>query len=220
MAKLLHLKHILIKQGIIMSVVVLVSLAFAYAASYWLQGVKEEEQRLASRFRAVEGEISQRAGKNADAVKYLELYERITGASEQEKISDLKRERAQHWLLETAQALDVKNLEGTFEPVITMDAPAFKKKTLQGIYSLVKLRFNAMNDLTALHFVETVLNDFPGYVKCTRLLISRKNNITNTVLQEAAKGKFPEMVSVELEFFWIGVREVAQTPAAAEGEGM
>lgn len=219
MAKLLQLKNILIRQGIIMSVVVLVSLAFAYAAYFWLSGAVDEEQRLASRFRSVEGEITQRTGKNADALKYLELYERITGTSEQEKISDLSRERAQRWLIATAQELDVKNLEGSFEPVVEIDSPALKKNTLQGIYSQVKLRFGAMSDITALRFAETVLNEFPGYVKVTRFQLVRKGDITNTVLQDAAKGTFTEMVNVEMEFLWIGVREVAKPASANAARG-
>lgn len=209
MIKMLSLRKELIKYSIIMLVAVSVSGALAYGIHAWSSGLQEEAQRAKSQLASAEREVSSREMKNQDARTYLELYRRITGDSEQAKISDLRRERAQTWLKEAARENHILNLEGSFDPVVPIESEPFRKKTLQGINSLVKLKFAAMTDEQIYNFLEAITTTFPGYVKVTKFTLERTGDITDSVLQAAERGRFPTLVTGTMEFYWIGVREVA-----------
>lgn len=218
MQKLQSLRKILIKNAIIMSVAVLVSCVVAYSVFSWSSSLQTEAKRAESRLNSARRDVSSREVKNEDARNSLELYRQITGESEQAKISDLSRDKAQLWLKAAAKANDIVNLKGTFDPVTPIASEDFKKKTLEGISSLVKLEFAAMTDEQIYRFVESIINDFPGYVKINVLTLERTGEITDEVLRAAGRGKFPELVKGTMEFHWVGVREVsAESNAAQQG---
>lgn len=217
MVKYQALRKNLIKISIIVSVLVLVSSVVAYSTHAWYSGKQADARRAQGQLNTAEGEVNSRGLKNEDARKYLELYRQITGESEQAKISDLSRDKAQLWLRSVANANDIMNLKGSFEPVQDIPAASFKKKTLAGIASLVKLEFGAMSDEQIFHFVQAILDRFPGYVKINTFTLERGGEITPDTLRNAGRGQFPELVKGKMEFYWVGVREV--DPDAAQQGG-
>jgi type II secretory pathway pseudopilin PulG len=215
MVKLQSLKKQLVKNAIIMLVAVSVTGAIAYSVFSWSSGVQEEAQQAQNRLNNAERDVNSRTLKNEDARKYLELYQRITGDDEQSKISNLNRRKAQEWYSIVSKDLHIRNGKGNFGSETVIAADPFKKKTLQGISSLVKLEFEALTDRQVYAFLDTLLTDFPGYVKITKFSMEKDGEITDAVLRSAGKGNFPNLVKTQFEFYWIGVREVA--PEGEEG---
>lgn len=202
------LRKTLIKYSIIMLLAVLVSSVIAYSVFSWSSGLQQEAKRAQSRLNAARGEVSSRESENKSARNSLELYRQITGESEQAKISDLSRDKAQFWLKDIAKQNDIVDLEGSFDPVTPIASTDFKKTTLEGISSLVKLNFAAMTDVQIYRFIEAVLDDFPGYVKITAFTLERTGEVTDSVLRAAGRGEVPKLVKGTMEFYWVGVREV------------
>lgn len=208
MVKSQALKKKLIKTSIIMLVAVSASAAIAYSVFAWSSSLQEDARKAENKLNAARRDVSSREIKNADARKYLELYKRITGESEQAKISDLSREKAQLWLKELARQTGVVNLQGSFSPVTPMKDENFRKKTLEGISSEVKLEFSAMTDENAYRFLNAVLHRFPGYVKVTAFTLTRDGEISDSVLVATGRGEIPALVKGSMDFYWIGVREI------------
>lgn len=217
--KMQSLRKDLIKYSIIALVGVSASAALAFGVFSWSSGLQEEARKAENKLRSAQGDVSSRTLKNQDARTYLELYQRITGESEQAKISDLSREKARKWLEVTAKANYIVNLEGSFDPVVPIQAEAFRKKTLEGISSLVKLKFSAMTDEQIYRFVEAITRSFPGYVKVIKFQLERKGEISDAVLLAAGRGQFPQLVEGTMEFYWIGVREVQAENANQQAGG-
>lgn len=208
MVKLQSLKKQLVKNAIIMSVAVSVTGAIAFSVFSWSSGTLEEAQQAQNRLNAAERDVNSRTLKNEDARKYLELYQRITGEDEQSKISNLSRQKAQEWNVAVSKRLNINNGKGSFGSEAVITAEPFKKKTLQGISSLVKLEFETLTDTQVYAYLDTLLQDFPGYVKITKFSMEKDGEINDAVLRAAGSGRFPNLVKTQIEFYWIGVREV------------
>jgi hypothetical protein len=214
------LKKRLIKISVIAAIAVSVSGAAAFAVYSWSSGLQQEASTAKNNLNRALGDVSSRELKNKEAQEYLELYLKITGESEQAKISDLNRDKAQSWLKQVAAQNSITNLVGEVEPLEPIVNEAFKKKTFQGITSQVSLEFAAMTDEQIYRFLDAILGQFPGYIKVTRFELTRVSNISDDIFLTASKGTFPELVKGLLEFNWIGVREIlpdeiSETEAAA-----
>lgn len=217
MLKYQTLRKKLIKNGIIALVAVSVTGAVAFGVASWSTALQEDAQKAKNSLSAAERNVSAREQKQEDAQEYMDLYRQITGTSEQARISDLSSNKAQAWLKTAAQNNGIANLQGSFEPTADIANPEFKKKTLQGISAVVELKFGAMTDVQLYRFIETIMQSFPGYVKVTKLTITRSGEITDNVIASAGRGRFPELVTAEMIFNWIGVREVeAEADANAD----
>lgn len=219
--KIEELKKRLIKVSMVTLMITSVSCAAAYGVYSWSTGLQEEARTAQGNLSRALGDVSMRELKNKEAQEYLELYLKITGESEQAKISDLNREKAQAWLKQVALQNNIVNLGGTVDPITPISSEAFKKKTFEGITSKVVLNFGAMTDEQIYRFIEAILTQFPGYIKITRFELERKGDITDDVLLAASRGKFPDLVTGVVEFNWIGVREIKaeETPETSREEG-
>lgn len=217
MIKAQNLKKQLIKISIIASVVVLATGAAAYGIFAWSSSLQEEAAKTKSQVGRARGDVSNREKKNKEAQEYLDLYNSINTDSEQDKISDLNRDKAMAWIKQVALANHILNMTGTVTPISTVDNQAFKKKTFEGINSKISLKFGAMTDEQIFRFLQALLGNFPGYVKVESLTLSKQGEITQSIIQQAQRGQFPELVTGELVFYWIGVRELADTPTAQSG---
>ncbi|MCH2546092.1 MAG: hypothetical protein MK052_00575 [Alphaproteobacteria bacterium] len=217
MVKLQTLKKRLVKVSIIALIIVSAMGAAGYGVYSWSNSLQEEAKSSSSKLSRARGDVTSRTKKNVEAQQYLELYAKITGNSEQEKISELDREKAEIWLKRAALQNNISNLNGSFEPIAPVDTVDFKKKTFVGITSKVTLRFGAMTDYQIIQFFDAILNDFPGYVKVNRFSLTKKEDITDQTLVEASRGKFPELVLGDIEFNWIGVREVEEETKNTNG---
>lgn len=210
MVKTQSLKKKLIKLSIVGLVIVSVCAAAAYGVFAWSTSLLDEAKSANSKLSRARGDVSSREQKNREAQGYLELYNEIQGDSEQAKISELDREKAEIWLKEQALRNNIIHLEGSFEPIKPVEASAFKKKTFEGITSKVMLKIGAMTDGQIYRFINSLLTEFPGYIKITSLTMTKQSEITESTLKSAARGNFPDMVKAEIEFNWIGVREVTE----------
>lgn len=210
MMKAQTLKKELIRLSMIASVAVLASGAIAYGIYSWSSGLQTEAQTAKNKLNRAQGDVRGREEKNREANEYLELYHKITGDSESGKISELNREKAETWIQQTALEYAIMKLEGAVDPIAPIENPEFHKKTFEGITSKITLKFSAMTDEQIFQFVNALLTRFPGYIKITRLTLTRQGDITDTTLLAAGRGQFPELVTGEMEFHWIGVRELPE----------
>ena len=202
------LKKQLIKVSILALIATSASAAAAYGIYAWSSGLQEEARVAKNNLSRALGDVTSRQLKNEKAQEYLELYLKITGESEQAKISDLNRDKAQAWLKQAALQNNITNLEGAVDPIKPIASESFKKKTFEGITSKVTLKFGAMTDEQIYRFVEAILTRFPGYVKITRFELIKEGEITDDVLIAASRGTFPDLVTGIVEFNWIGIREI------------
>lgn len=218
MMKAQTLKKELIRLAIIAAVAVSASGAVAYGIYSWSSGLQTEAQAAKNKLSRAQGDVRGREAKNREANEYLELYRKITGDSETEKISELNREKAENWIQQTAFQYNIMKLEGAVDPITPIENPEFHKKTFEGITSKITLKFSAMTDEQIFQFMNALLTRFPGYIKITRVVLTRQGEITDATLVAAGRGQFPDLVTGEMEFHWIGVREVPEgTARQADG---
>lgn len=210
MIKAQALKKELIRLAIVAAVAVSVSGAVAYGIYTWSSGLQAEAQSAKNKLNQAQGDVRGREEKNREATEFLELYRKITGDSETEKISELNREKAENWIQQTALEYNIIKLEGAVDPIAPIENPEFRKKTFEGITSKITLKFSAMTDEQIFQFMNALLTRFPGYIKMTRVDLTRQGEITDATLVAAGRGQFPDLVTGEMEFHWIGVREVPE----------
>jgi hypothetical protein len=217
MNKMQLLKKQLVKCSLIAAVAASASSAVAYSVYSWSDSVLSEKQKLERDLSRTRGNVNSLESKHREAQQYLEFYSKITSDSEQDKISDLSRQKAEVWLKSAATRSNIMNMDGKVEPIEWIDSPAFKKQTFEGITSKVLLTFDAMTDEQAYQFMQDVERGFPGYIKITHFKLKKNKEIDDAVLIGAGKGDFPPLVTGELGFNWIGVREVAQDDTTGQG---
>lgn len=219
MMKAQALKKELIRLSVIAAVAVSVSGAIAFGIYSWSSDLQTEAQTAKGKLNRAQGDVRGREEKNREANEYLELYRKITGDSETEKISELNREKAESWIQQTAREYNITKLEGAVDPIAPIENPEFRKKTFEGITSKITLKFSAMTDEQIFQFIHALLTRFPGYIKITRVALTRQGEITDATLVAAGRGQFPELVTGEMEFHWIGVREVQEGREQQANEG-
>lgn len=215
MSKYRDLQQRLIKVSIIAVATVSAFGAFFYALYTWQDSLAADYKKVQIRLRTARSDIAVREQKADDAEKYMGLYETIMGASEQDKLGELNRNKAQDWISNAAAELQLGDLTGVFDPVVSLDSGAFKKKTLQGVTSKVTLNFSAMTDEQLFKFMEAIIVDFPGYVKINKVSIDKRGDIDDAALLSAGRGRFTDFVSGTMEFNWIAIKKLEATPPPA-----
>lgn len=210
------LQQRLIRISVIAAVIVAVLGAGLYALQSWSESLAIEHRQIQSRLSATRSDIATRESKAMDAEKYMGLYKTLISSSEQDKLADLNRDKAQDWISEAASELQLSELNGAFDPVVNIDGANFKKKTLQGVTSKVTLTFSALTDEQLYRFLEAVIVDFPGYVKVNKVVLEKKGDINDAILIAAGRGKFVPLVSGQLEFNWIAMKKNAPESSSSE----
>lgn len=218
MIKYKNLRQKLVKTAIVTTVTASLLGAAAFGAYTWYSSVEQELRRAEGSVQSARNDLMSRQNKASEAEKYMGLYQQLIGDSEQEKLSDLNREKAQKWISSIAKELHMSKLEGDFDPVTDIQAPEFKKTTLHGVNSKVRLTFGAMSDEQLYRFVQAIARDFPGYVRITRVNFEKKGEIDDAALVAAGRGNFPELVSGSIEFNWIAVKKNAQADNANQNQ--
>jgi hypothetical protein len=59
-------------------------------------------------------------------------------------------------------------------------------------------------------FLNELKEQFPGYVKINTVSINRDRALTNDILLQLSRGSQPELVTAEISFLWLGLRQVNQ----------
>lgn len=208
MSKQTILQKQLVKTGLIATIGVAVLGAIVIAVYTWSSSLDEDLNRAQSQLSGTRNDTVTRQEKNEQAHKYLDVYKKISGKNQDSRLAGLNREIAQTWIAKAAQHYGLVSLDGSFEPVAELSRPEFKKTTLQGISSKVQLKVGALSDEDIFRFMESLLTDFPGYVKIENVLISKKADITPEVLTAISAGDIKPIVEATIDFQWLGVREI------------
>ena len=208
MIKLKNLQKRLIKVSIIAVVGVAVSCAAAAAISSWYESANTEKANAEGQLATLRSDITMREGKAKKADEYMKLYRQIKGEGGNNIVSNLDRNTGKVWIAQAAETLGLVNLTGDFAPVAPIDNAQFRRKTLEGIMSEVKLEFTSLTDEQAIRFVEAIQKHFPGYVKVKNMQMEKMTDITSEILSSVGKGEKPELIKSSVEFLWIGVHEL------------
>lgn len=68
--------------------------------------------------------------------------------------------------------------------------------------STMTISFNAFSDLYALQFIESLTNEFPGYIQIRSLAVSRSSDIDKEKIANIANGNDIEIVRGSVELIW------------------
>ena len=214
MLKQKALQKKLIKTAVIVLAITAVLGTGAIYIYSWATGVSEEFVQAERQLRNTEREITAKETKAADAEKYVELYEALN-KEDGRTATALNREIGQKWLQQVGTDIGLLGLEGNFDPIQPIGGK-FEKEYVEGITSRVRLSIKGITDEQLIQFLGAIEEQFPGFVKLLSFQLTRQASITNNFLRQVSNGYPPVLVSGEVEFEWVGLREVT-APEAEEG---
>ncbi|MBM3617079.1 MAG: hypothetical protein FJX23_00880 [Alphaproteobacteria bacterium] len=217
MMKLKLLQQKLVKTSVIVAGVVAALGAGAYGIYMWSDSLQQDFTKIEREARSMQSDVSMRENKAFEAEKYMGLYRQIDQSDESAKRSELDRDKAQKWISQVAAELRLTNLDGTFNPVVNVESEEFKRNTLVATTSKVTLTFGALSDEQLYRFVQAIAEDFPGYVRITKVTFERRGKIDDSTLINASKGTFPELVTGAVEFQWIAVKKAPSATTPQDG---
>lgn len=207
-------KSLIIQSGVIVGV--LIFLLVAYLLMDNLEGRYQKDQS------KVKSTINQLNIKRQEIDKQLQkaeesvdLYESLQ-AERNNADKQLNRNSAKLVLDKLKQQYRLSSLSVKMEPVEELSAEQYQRDTTVTVHTQVTLRFGGLSDQHLFSFVDAVSRDLAGYVRIESLKMQRKKNIDNNVLLSVSKGDIPELVTGEMVFHWLGLREKA--PKEKEGE--
>ena len=68
--------------------------------------------------------------------------------------------------------------------------------------SPISVRVEALDDIDVYRYIYMVEKAFPGHVSLKKLNLSRKSDITGTILRAIASGSNPPLVQADIELTW------------------
>lgn len=216
MIKLKSLQKRLIKLTIVSFAVVGLLGAGAAAVYFWNADLQVEKAKSQSKLTSTRRDITAREEKAKEALRFQELYKEIQAKEGSAELESLNREVGQKWIAEVGNIHRLTALSGKFNAIRPVANPSFKRGSTEVILSEVDLNFSAMTDEDMIQFVEALYRDFPGYVKIKSLELKRNNDISDEALVGLASGRRPELVSGQMLFSWMGVKEVVAEEASKE----
>jgi len=109
----------------------------------------------------------------------------------------------------------LKKLTVDMQPVVEVTSdPKFKRKTLIGIQSEVKISFEAVSDEDVYQMIRALFKELPGFTKMTSFEMKRMANISNqTVIDIRSQGS-AALVSGSVGFTWYGIKSPDPNSAA------
>ncbi len=126
----------------------------------------------------------------------------------------LNREQAMKWIIAQRKKYHLINVTITIPPFNTVNKDTFPLKTGEMIRSEVKIAFGAVTDNSVLQFIAAIQREMPGAVSFKTVSITRTTDLSRNILMELSNHRITPVVTAEIVFDWIGVREEAKDKAA------
>lgn len=158
-----------------------------------LKSVKTEVSSLEQKSRELEGQ-------QKEITKYIEIWKSLRenkkdldGINMDEINNMINVISKKHFIVGTDIKLSLP------EPIKT---GIFNTKKIDVLHTKTILRFSALDDASAMSFLKEFFHNIPGYYAISNIKIDRKSSLSNQDLVSISKGKFPNVIDVEVQFFW------------------
>lgn len=210
-------KRIVTEAGFCALLVVITSGIAWFVASY-ADELNTERSRLQGATQTLTMENVSLKDQIVKARDSLSLYETIMKTNRSEDFS-LNREAATQLLNKLKDRYRLNSLGVNMSPIKELTDEIYKKKSGTLIMSDVTLTLSGVTDEFIYGFVQAMMQRLGGYVKVTRMSLSRTGTITNNTLLDLSKGKVPGLVNADIQFSWIGFKPNTEKPADKPAPG-
>lgn len=215
MNKLAQMKRKLVKEAGICGGILAVAGGGLFAAMTWESGLNEEMNQLNGNVSGVNGEIQNLQTQYSKAKSSLDLYNSL---QDKRGIDEtFSRDGAKKILDRLKEEYLIDNLVMTVTPTQEIKDSPVSTKTATLVLSDVTLKFDGMSDEQLFSFINALSKEFTGYLKFTKMELTRGGEISTDTLKSIGKGTRPTLVSAEIMFKWYGLKANAQ-PAGADGQ--
>ncbi len=209
-----QLKKALIKDGAVTAVILLVFGGVAFGVSMMVGGMAEEVKKKESNIRQIESQISSIKRNYEQANVSIELFQNISNKVAENAL-EIDSEALREVLIRLRDEYRLSRLSLKYEPVSTEQNPSLKN--VQGVdmeYNKVLLEVGGISDAHIIGFVEALKSELKGIKQFDNFSVVRKEAFGSDLFYRISQGATPEMVSGQINFYWIGITE----KKPAEGE--
>ncbi|MBL6664947.1 MAG: hypothetical protein ISQ34_03795 [Rickettsiales bacterium] len=167
----------------------------------------KEKDILEQKLKAVKKETTQIDQKSQDLkskqreiAKYIEIWKNLEenkkslNGIDMDEVNSMVDSLAKKYYISST---DIKL--GLPEPINT---GIFNTKKIDVLYTKTIFDFKALDDASAMSFLDEFFNNIPGYYTISNVGITRKSTLSNQDLVSISKGKFPTIIEVNVQFFW------------------
>jgi hypothetical protein len=118
----------------------------------------------------------------------------------------LDRESASQFITAQHEKYHLVNLSITIPPFSELPKETLSIKSGTMIKSDVKITFGALTDNSVFAFIEKLQREMPGMVVLKEVRIIRTTGLTSDVIVGINKHRITPVVTADLSFAWIGIR--------------
>lgn len=78
----------------------------------------------------------------------------------------------------------------------------YKTNNTAVVYSTVNLKISAISDEILLQFIDSIIKNSPGFISLQSIEISKKSELTDTIILKASHGDFVNLTEAIATFIW------------------
>lgn len=179
-----------------------------------LQRIKSEANNLSAEYSKLKGKIDN-AKNNIDV--YMNLpRNKIADENVSTDVTDWIR-NARDPLLKLKNQYKINTLDLSLTPPVETKTGELNRESILPISSKVTLKFGVASDELLFSFVDSLIKEFPGYVRIESIEATRSGEITDQLIaQVAQQGVAPTLVHGTIIFEWIQLKHIVKNKPAVD----
>ncbi len=209
MKKLGQLKKKLFKTAIIAMIATVAFGALFYGINSLHESAKKEKSKIENELRQKRSKVAQLEQKFNIYESSFSAYNEISAALDQGAYN-LDISNAQKVLDILRQRHRISNLSVNITPQERFGGDNAQHVGFEPVFREVTLTFAALSDAHVYEFTRKIAQHLKGYIRFTRVDISRSRPLTDTILQEVRRGSTPTIADVSITFLWIGINKLPE----------
>lgn len=207
-----YLQNKLIREGLILGGVCGLLVLLASGVAWYSTMTMQDRDAL----QAENGSLSvanQTMQANLNKAKEsLTLYKAIFERNPKDGMLD--RELGAQLLNQFKERYRISRLDFSIPPVEELVDARFKNASVAVVSSQVSLNLEGMTDEYIFKFINALMREFPGYVRITKMNVTRQGDLNDDALRLLVDKQTPGLVRCDLVFQWMGLKYLAPAGAA------
>ena len=193
------------------SVAALLLVIFGIILNFYLHqetNVKIKVDKIKSETDRIKNETIALESKTFEVKKYKEIWQKLS--SNRTMIASIKVDDFNSKLSATAEKYSISNLNLKISLPEPLQEGAFKRDTLEIMFTTVNLNFTSLSDTKALSFANEFIGSLHGYPIITYFELKKAKDYDDQDFENISSGKNTGVVSGRIDFFWYVYKEKSE----------
>lgn len=198
--KIISLRKKVIARAIIAFVLIVINVATFLFHKNIKENANQEITKLGKETSSIQSRIQEITSKEAEIKKYKVLWQALD--DKYKNLNGVKADDFNKKLEEISKKYLVKTSDVKINLPEILSDPIFKRETFHIYFTSVSLKYSAINDISAIAFINEFINSLNGYTITTYFDINKVKDYKEQDFIDISYGRVNGGISGRLEFFW------------------